>query len=85
MLLDKLKESTNLLNELKDEINDDKKIISDLCSKVDEYDVMIDCMEQEYEVKCNEHCTKISFIKTYYEEIIKKHSPHYVMKHWVKN
>ena len=85
MLLDKLKESTNLLNELKDEINDDKKTISDLCSKVDEYEVMIDCMEQEYEEKCNEHCTKISSIKTYYEEIIKKHSPRYVMKHWVKN
>ena len=30
MLLNKLKESTNLLNELKDEINNDKKIISDM-------------------------------------------------------
>ena len=42
------------------------------CSKVDEYEVMIDCMEQEYEEKCNEHRTDISSIKTYYEEIIKK-------------
>ena len=81
MLLNKLKESTNLLNELKDEINDDKEIMSDLCSKVNEYEVMIDCMEQEYGEKCNEHPTKISSIKTYYEEIIKKHSPRYVMKH----
>jgi hypothetical protein len=72
MLLNKLKESTNILNKLKDEINNDKKIISDLCSKVDEYDVMTDCMEQEYEEKCNEHRTKISSIKMYYEEIIKK-------------
>ena len=42
------------------------------CSKVDEYEVMIDCMEQEYEEKCNEHRTEISSIKMYYEEIIKK-------------
>ena len=85
MLFIKLKESTNLINELKDEVNDEKKVILDLCSKVDEYEVIIDCMEQEYEEKCNEHCTKISSIKAYYEEIIRKQSPRYVMKHWVKN
>jgi methyl-accepting chemotaxis protein len=85
MLFIKLKESTNLINKLKDEVNDEKKVILDLRSKVDEYEVIIDCMEQEYEEKCNEHCTKISPIKAYYEEIIRKQSPRYVMKHWVKN
>ena len=85
MLYNKLRESSNLINELKDEIRDEKKVISDLRSKVDEYDVIIDCMEQEYEDKCNEHQTKISSMKAYYEEIITKQSPRYVMKHWVKN
>jgi hypothetical protein len=84
-LFNKLKEITTLINELKGKINDKKKIIEDLRSKVDEYEVMIDCMEQEYEEKCSEHCTKISLIKAYYQEIIAKNSPCYVMKHWVKN
>ena len=85
MLLNRLKESTNLINELKDEISDNTKIVLDLHSKVDEYEVMIDCMEQEYEEKCKEHRTKISSIEALYEEIIKNYSPRYVMKHWVKN
>jgi methyl-accepting chemotaxis protein len=85
MLYNKLKESSRLINELKDEINDEKKVIADLRSKMDEYDVIIDCMEQEYEAKCNEHQTKIASIEAYYEEIIRKQSPRYVMKHWVKN
>ena len=70
ILSNKLKESSSLINELKDEINGEKKVISDLRSKVDEYDVIIDCMEQEYEAKCNEHQTKISSMKAYYESDI---------------
>ncbi len=85
MFFNKLKESTTLINELKDKINDEKKIIEDFCIKVDEYEVMIDCMEQKYEEKCSEHCTKITLIEAYYQELITKNSPHYVMKHWVKN
>ena len=85
MLYKKLEESSSLINELKDEINDENNVISDLHSKVDEYDVIIDCMEWEYEAKCNEHRTEISTIKAYYEEIIRKQSPRHVMKHWVKN
>ncbi len=85
MLFNKLKVSTSLINELKDEINDEKKIIEDSRSKVEEYEVIIDCMEQEYEEKCCEHCTKISLIKAYHQEIITKNSPCYIMKHWVKD
>ena len=85
MLYNKLKESSSLINELKDEINDEKKVISDLHSKVVEYDAIIYCMEQEYEDKYNEHQTKITTIEVDYEEIIRKQSPHHVMKHWVKN
>ena len=85
LIYNKLRESSNLINELKDEIRDENKVILDLRSKVDEYDVIIDCMDQEYEAKCNEHQTKISPMKAYYEEIITKQSPCYVMKHWVKN
>jgi hypothetical protein len=85
MLNNKLKESSSLINELKNEINDEKKVISDLHSKVVEYDAIIDCMEQEYKDKCNEHQTKITTIEVYYEEIIRKQSPRHVMKHWVKN
>ena len=85
MLYNKMKESSSLINELKAEINDDQKVISDFSSKVDEYEVIIDCMEQEYEDVCNGHQTKITSMEEYYEEIICKQSPHHVMKHWVKN
>jgi hypothetical protein len=85
MLYNKLKENSSLINELKDEINNEKKVISDLHSKVVEDDAIIYCMEQEYKDKCNEHQTKITTIEAYYEEIIRKQSPHHVMKHWVKN
>jgi hypothetical protein len=85
MLYKKLKESSSLINELKDEINDDQKVISDFHSKVDGYEVIIDCMEREYEDKCNEHQTKITLMEAYYKEIIRKQSPRHVMKHWVKN
>jgi hypothetical protein len=85
ILSNKLKESSSLINELKDEINGEKKVISDLHRKVVEYNTIIGCMEQEYEDKCNEHQTKITLIVAYYEEIIRKPSPRHVMKHCVKN
>jgi hypothetical protein len=85
VLYNKLKESTSLINELKDEIRDEMKTIEELCSKVDEYEVIIDMMEHEYEDKCTKHCTKIASIEAYYKEVIAKNSPHYVMKHLVKN
>ena len=52
---------------------------------MDEYEAIIDSMEQEYEDKCNDHQTKITSIETYYEEIIRNQSPRHVMKRWVKN
>ena len=61
------------------------KTVEELQSKVDEYEVIIDCMEIEYKDKCNEHCTKIASIEAYYQAVIAKNSPHYMMKHWVKN
>jgi len=84
-LYTKLKESSSLINTLKDEINDEQRVILELRSKVDEYEAIIDSMEQEYEDKCKDHQTKITSIETYYEEIIRNQSPRYVMKRWVKN
>ena len=85
MLYTKLKESSCLINILKDEINDEQRVILELRSKVDEYEAIIDSMEQEYEDECNNHQTKITSIEAYYEEIILKQSPRHVMKRWVKN
>jgi hypothetical protein len=84
-LYNKLKVSTSLINESKDQISDEIKTIEELCSKVDEYEVIIDCMEHEFEDKCNKHCTGIASIEAYYQEVIANNSPCYVMKHWVKN
>jgi hypothetical protein len=42
-------------------------------------------MEHEYEERCEEYETRIDSLKGYYEAIIEKNSPRYVMKHWVKN
>ena len=83
-LCNNLKVSTSLINELKDEIWDEIKTIEELRSKVDEYEVIIDCMEHEYKDKCNKHCTRIASIEAYYQEVIANNSPRYVMKHWVK-
>ena len=84
-LYTKLKESSSLINTLKDEINDEQRVILELRSKVNEYEAIIDSMEQEYEDTCNDHRTKITSIETYYEEIIRNQSPRHVMKRWVKN
>jgi chromosome segregation ATPase len=85
ILIKKLQTSTSLINELKDEINDERRTIDDLEKKVGEYDEVIDWMEHEYEEKCKEYETRMDSLKTYYEAIIKKNSTRYVMKHWVKN
>jgi hypothetical protein len=85
VLYNKLKVSTSLINELKDEISNDMKTIEELHSKVDEYEVIIDFMEKEYNEKCNKHKAKISSIEAYYQEVIAQNSPHDVMKRWVKN
>ena len=85
VLYNKLKVSTSLINELRDEIRDDVNAIEKLHSKVDEYEVIVDFMEIKYEDKCSEHCTQIASIEAYYQAVIAKNSPRYVMKHWVKN
>jgi hypothetical protein len=85
LLDNKLKVSTTIINELKDEISNEMKTVEELQSKVDEYEVIIGCMEIEYKDKCNKHCTKIASIEAYYQAVIAKNSPRYVMKHWVKN
>jgi hypothetical protein len=48
-LFDKLHVSTCLINELKDDINDEMKTIKDLRNKVDKYEEIIGWMEHEYE------------------------------------
>jgi hypothetical protein len=75
ILFNKLKEYTSLINEMKDENNDEMKTMEGLRSKVDEYDVIINCMEHEYEEKCNEYQAKISLIEACYNDIIAKNSP----------
>jgi chromosome segregation ATPase len=85
LLYNKLKVSTGTINALKDEINDEMNKVEELRSKVDEYEGIIDNMEKEYELQCNESCTKISSLEAYYKEVIAANSPRYVMKKWVKN
>ena len=85
ILYTKLKLSSNLINELKDDIQDETMMVDDLKQKVNEYEDIIDWMEQEYEETCQNYQTKIDSIKAYYTAIIEKNTPRYVMKHWVKN
>ncbi len=85
ILFKKLQTSTSLINKLKDEINDKTRTIDNLKKKVGEYVEVIDWMEHEYEERCQEYETRIDSLKAYYEAIIAKNSPRYVMKHWVKN
>jgi hypothetical protein len=81
----KLKVSTTIINESKDEISNEMKTVEEIQSKVDEHEVIIDCMEIKYKDKCNKHRTKIASIESYYQAVIAKNSPCYMMKHWVKN
>ena len=85
LLYNKLKVSTGQINALKDEINDEMNKVEELRSKVDEYEGIIVNMEKEYELQCNESCSKISSLDAYYKEVIAANSPRYVMKKWVKN
>jgi len=85
MMMRKLKLSSNLINELKDDIQDETMMVDDLKQKVNEYEDIIDGMEHEYEETCQNYQTKIGSIEAYYTAIIAKNTPRYVMKQWVKN
>jgi hypothetical protein len=65
---------------LKDEIINGMKTIEELHSNVDEYEVIINYMEKEYEWKCNEQRTKISSLEAYYQEVIAENSPCYMIR-----
>ncbi len=84
-LFDKLCVSTCLINELKDDINNEMKTIKDLLNKVDEYEEIFGWMKHEYKGKCNKYQSTISSINAYYEEVIATNSPWHVMKHWEEN
>ena len=85
ILYAKLKSNSSLINELKDDIQDETMMVDDLQQKVNEYEDIIDWMEHEYEETCQNYQTKIDSIEAYYTAIIAKNTPRYVMKHWVKN
>ena len=85
ILYAKLKSSSNLINELKDDIQDETMMVDDLKQKVNEYEDIIDWMEHKYEETCQNYQTKIGSIEAYYTAIIAKNTPRYVMKQWVKN
>ena len=85
ILYAKLKSSSSLINELKDDIQDKTMMVDDLQQKVNEYEDIIDWMEHEYEETCQDYQTKIDSIEAFCTAIIAKNTPRYVMKHWVKN
>ena len=76
-----LKTQTALYNELQDKVRDEQIKVEELEEKVDEYEVVIDMIEQEYEERTSEFNNLIDYIDQYVEEV----SPRCIQKHMVKN
>ena len=80
-LASQLKTQTALYNELQYKLRDEQIKVEELEEKVDEYEVVIDMIEQEYEERTSEFKNLIDYIDQYVEEV----SPLCIQKHMVKN
>ena len=74
-----------MCNDLTDELKDEQAAVEELEEKQEEYENVIDYMNNQYESKINEYKGIIKFMDHYYESEIEKLSPIYVKKHCVKN
>ena len=80
-LASQLKTSTALYNALQDTVRDEQMKVEELETKVDEYEDIIDLIEQEYEERASEFKNLIDYIDQYVEEV----SPLCIQKHVVNN
>ena len=80
-LADQLKTSTARYNALKDIVRDEQMKVEELETTVDEYEDIIDLIEQEYEERTSEFKNLIDYVNQYVEEV----SPLCIQKHVVKN
>ena len=80
-LASQLKTRTALYNALQDKMRDEQIKVEELEAKVDEYEVVIGMIEQEYEERTSEFNNLIDYIDQYVEEV----SPLCIQKHMVKN
>lgn len=85
LLIKKVRTMTELCNDLKDEIADEYNQSAELQMKVDEYEVIIDSMQKEYEEKVAEYDSIVAYMDSYYEDKLSELQPRFIMKHWVKN
>jgi hypothetical protein len=81
----KVQAMTLVCAELKDEIADEYNNNAELQKKVDEYEVIIDTMQREYEEKVADYDSIIAYMDSYYEDTMRQLQPRFIMKHWVKN
>lgn len=80
-----LRDLRAMCNDLTDELKDEQASVEELEEKQEEYENVIDYMNNEYESKIKEYKGIIEFMDHYYENEIENLSPSYVKKHWVKN
>ena len=80
-LASQLKTSTDRYNALKDTMRDEQIKVEELETKVDEYEDIVDLIEQEYEERTSEFNNLIDYIDQYVEVV----SPLCIQKHVVKN
>ena len=74
-----------ICNDLKDEIKYEQTVVLELEEKQEEYENVIDHMNDEYGSNINEYKGIINSMDHYYENELEKLSPNYVKKHWDDN
>ena len=81
MIANQLKTSTAQYNTLKDTVRDEQIKVEELETKVNEYEDIVDLIEQEYEERTSEFNNLIDYVNQYVDEV----SPRCIQKHVVKN
>ena len=76
-------------NSLKDDIQDEQELATEMSDKAEEYEWIIDVMEADFEKQLVDqeahYKSVIDYMDQYYEEVVENMSPRFIRKHWVKN
>lgn len=75
----------DLCSNTKEEVRNREMKIDALEEKVDEYDHVMQWMENQYDEAVEDHNNIVEFMDKYYEEEVAKTCPQTIKKRWVKN
>ena len=82
---DNMRKQMEIINSLEYEIRDKQQHSANLEKKVEEYEVIIDCLYDEYNKREHEFNDIINYIDQYYHEEAVKYAPKCIIKHYMQN